>query len=136
VRDRAVAQRVTTQLNARRGPSLFSIDTKLSQKAKVADVERLIEAEIKALAARPPSPAELEKARRRAQARLVLGLQWNRDRSIQLGKFELLFGDARQVNNELGRYLAVTKDDISRVVAKHLGPTRQTIVETLPTEKP
>jgi zinc protease len=136
VREKSVAQRVATKLDARRGPSLFSIDAKLAQAAKVADVQKLIEAEIKTLAARPPSDAELEKARRRAQARLVLGLQWNRDRSIELGKFELIFGDARQVNSELGRYLAVTKDEITRAVAKHLSPTRRTIIETLPSEKP
>ena len=103
---------------------------------KAADVEALIEAEIKALAARGPTASELQKARRMAQARFVLGLQWNRDRAIALGKAELFYGDARRINTELARYFAVSKDDIAAAVTKHLAPARGTIVETYPTAKP
>jgi zinc protease len=132
VRAKPLARSASASLNARRGPSLFSIDVKLSEGAKVGDVEKLIEAEIKALGARGPTDAELQKARRMAQARFVLGLQWNRDRAIALGKAELFYGDARRINTELARYFAVTREDIAAAVSKHLGPTRRTIVETYP----
>jgi zinc protease len=133
VRSRPLARSASASVNARRGPSLFAIDVKLSEGARMGDVEKLIEAEIKALAARGPTEADLQKARRMAQARFVLGLQWNRDRAIELGKAELLYGDARRINTELARYFAVTKEDIASAVSKHLGPTRRTIVETYPT---
>src|SRR5205085_1600447 len=79
----------------RRGPSLFSVNAKLSEGAQIAEVERLIEAEIKALATRGPTDAEVEKAHRRAEAGLLFGLQQNVARARRLGEFELYFGDAR-----------------------------------------
>jgi predicted Zn-dependent peptidase len=45
---------------------------------------------------------------------------------------ELYRGDARLLNGELDRYLAVTKDDVKRVVAKYLGPARRSTVEVKP----
>jgi zinc protease len=132
VRAKPLARRASASLDARRGPSLFAIDVTLSEGARMGDVEKLIEAEIKSLGARGPTDAELQKARRMAQAKFVLGLQWNRDRAIALGKAELFYGDARRLNTELARYFAVTKEDIASAVTKHLGPTRRTIVETYP----
>ena len=100
--------------------------------AKLADVERLIEAEIKALATRGPTDAELARARRRFEAAFLLGLQSNQDRALRLGDHELCFGDARLLLADLPRGLAVTADDIKRAAAQHLGPTRRTLVETTP----
>ena len=68
VRDRALVQRVSAAASARRGPGLFRIDAVLTDGAKVAEVERIIEAEIKSLATRGPSDAEVQKARRRVEA--------------------------------------------------------------------
>jgi zinc protease len=136
VRDKSLAQRVSADLEGRRGPDLFSIDVRLADGAKVGDVEKAVEAEVKNLATRGPSDAEMEKAHRQAQASLVLGLQSNAARASRLSDFELFFGDARQLNAELPRYLAVTKDDVKRVAAQDLGPTRRTIVETYPSSAP
>jgi hypothetical protein len=57
-------------------------------------------------------------------------------RARTLGEFEIFFGDARLINDELPLYLAVTKDDVKRVAAQHLSPTRRTIVETYPSRPP
>jgi zinc protease len=134
VRDKAVAQQVSASTEDRRGPDLFTIDARLTEGAKVGDVEKLLEGELKSLATRGPSDAEMEKARRQVQAEQILSLQSNIARALQLGEYETYFGDARLLNAELPRYLAVTKEDIKRVTAQHLGPTRRSIVETYPTE--
>jgi zinc protease len=134
VRDRALAQGVSAGTGQRRGPDLFQIDATLAAGAKPAEVERLIEAEIQALATRGPSDAELIKARRQVEAGVVFGLQANLSRARRIGEFELYFGDARQLSSELPRYFAVTRDDIKRAAARYLGPTRRTVVETYPTE--
>jgi zinc protease len=136
VRDRSMALEASAMTEDRRGPDLFVIDVKLAQNAKVGDVERLVEGEIKSLATRGPTDAEMEKARRRAQAAFVLGLQSNVARATRLGEYEVFYGDARLINTELDHYFAVTKDDVKRVVAQHLGPTRRTIVETYPADAP
>jgi zinc protease len=135
LRDKALVQEISASAEARRGPDLFTIDAKLADGAKVGDVEKLLEGEIKALATRGPTDAEMEKARRQIQAGLVLSLQSNLARAARLGEYEVYFGDARLLNGELPRYLAVTKEDIKRVTAQHLGPTRRSIVETYPTER-
>jgi zinc protease len=134
VRDRALVQAVSASTEARRGSDLFTIDAKLAHGAKTGDVEKLVESELKALASTGPTDAEMEKARRQIPARLVLSLQSNLARAVRLGEYEVYFGDARLLNGEIPRYLAVTKEEIKRVTAQHLGPTRRSIVETYPTE--
>ena len=134
VRDKEAALSASAGTADRRGPDLFSISVKLAEGRKPADVERLVEDEVKALATRGPSDAEIEKARRQIQTGLLLSLQSNGVRSRRLADHELFFGDATQFNGELARYLAVTRDDVKRVVAQYLGPTRRSIVETYPVE--
>ena len=134
VREKALTQNVSVSTERRRGPDLLAIDAQLSEGVKVGDVERVIEAELKSLGTRPPSDAEMQKAHRRVQASLVLGLQSNFARASRLGEYELFFGDARHLNGEIDKLLAVTKQDVQRVVAAHLGPTRRTIVETYPAD--
>jgi zinc protease len=136
VRERAVAQTVQVRADQRRGPDLFTLAAVVSGGARLADVEKLIEDEIKALATRGPTPAEVAKAHRRREARFVLELQTNLARARRLGECELYHGDARLLAGELPRYLAVTGDDIKRAAAQYLGPTRRTVVETYPTEDP
>jgi zinc protease len=134
VRDRGLAQRVSAGTAARRGPDLFSIDAVLADGARAGDVERIVEAEIKALATRGPTDAEMERARRLVEASLVLGLESNVARARRLGEYELSFGDAGLLAGELPRYFAITRDDVKRAVAQHLGPTRRTLIETVPPE--
>ncbi|APR84886.1 Zinc protease [Minicystis rosea] len=132
VRDKSVAQHVSAGARGRRGIDVFHVDAELADGAKIADVERMIETEIKTLATRGPTDAEVEKARRQVEAGLVLGLQSNLSRARRLGEYEVYWGDANLLAGELPRYFAVGKDDIKRVVDKHLGPTRRTLVETVP----
>jgi zinc protease len=134
VRDKEAALSASANTADRRGPDLFTLSVKLAEGRKPADVEKLVEDEVKALATRGPSDAEIEKARRQFQTGFVLSLQSNGVRSRRLADYELFFGDATQLNGELARYLAVTKEDVKRVVAQYLGPTRRSIVETYPAE--
>jgi zinc protease len=135
VRERGLLTSVSAGTGQRRGPDLFRIEAVLAASAKLPDVERLIEAEIKALATRGPTEAELSRARRRLASGFLLGLASNQDRARRLGEHELCFGDARLLPADLPRVLAVTGDAIMRAAAQHLGPTRRTIVETTPPEE-
>jgi zinc protease len=100
--------------------------------AKVADAQKLVETQLADLARLGPSDDDMKKARTRTQAQLLLGLQSNYARAQRLAEFELYRGDASLLNGELDRYLAVTKDDIKRVVAKYLTPARRSLVEVKP----
>ncbi|WP_438033934.1 insulinase family protein [Sorangium sp. So ce204] len=132
VGNKAVARSVRVAIDGHRGPDLFSIDVRPAEDARVGDVEKLIEGEIRALATAGPSQAELTRARRLLQSAFVAGLADAGARARALGEHELLFGDAAHLNGELARYFAVTREDVQRVARDHLGPTRRTIVETYP----
>ena len=134
VRDKEVALSSSAGTEDRRGPDLFTINVKLADGKKMADVVGLVEAEVKSLSTRGPSDAEIEKARRQIQTGLVLSIQSNGARARKLADYELFSGDATRFNGELAKYLAVTKDDVKRVAAQYLGPTRRSIVETYPAE--
>ncbi|WP_437876300.1 M16 family metallopeptidase [Sorangium sp. So ce513] len=136
VGDKAVARSVRVATGDHRGPDLFSIDVRLVEGARVGDVEKLIEGEIRSLATAGPRPAELTRARRLLQSAFVAGLADPAARARALGEHELLFGDAAHLNGELARYFAVTREDVQRVAREHLGPTRRTIVETYPPATP
>ena len=136
VRDRAIAQNVNVGTDDRRGPDLFSIQTTLAAGATVGDAESEIEGALKSFAKTGPSSEEMTKARRRIEAGFVLGLQSNVSRARKLGEFETFFGDAALLERELARYVAVTPDDVRRVVAEHLGTTKRTVIETTPSVEP
>lgn len=134
VRDKAVADSVTAVLSPlSRGPGSLRIAVNLSGAAKVGDVERLIEAELKRLGAASPSDAELARARRQARSAFVVdGLSTIQSRAERLATFELVHGAALKVNDELARFAAVSAEDVRKAASHYLGPTRRTLVETYP----
>jgi zinc protease len=134
VRDRAVAQRVTAWTRDYVGPDELSVSAVLTEKAKLADVEKLVETELENLAKKPASAAELAKVKRRVRSSFVFGLQTNLSRATRLGEYESYFGDARLLTRELAQYQAVTAEQIQQAVKKYLGPERRQLVEVLPAE--
>ena len=136
VRDRALAQRVMAWTRDYVGPDELAISAVLSEKAKLAEVERLVEAEIEKLASKPAPAAELDKVKRRVRSAFVFGLQTNLSRATRLGEYESYYGDARLLARELGRYQAVTAEQIQQAAKKYLGAQRRQLVEVLPAEAP
>jgi predicted Zn-dependent peptidase len=108
------------------------MSSKVSAKGTVAGVEKEIAAAIAALAKTPPTDDELTKVRHQLTSRFLFGLASNYARAAQLATYELYWGDAGLLNGELDRYLAVTKEDVSRVVAKYLVPDHRSRVEVKP----
>ena len=132
VRDKAVAQEVSAEAEGQRGPDLFVLEAKLASSAKLADVQKLVDAEVARLGREGPTDAEMTKLRNRIRAKFVLGLQTNIARAQRLAEFELYWGDANLVNQELAYYTQVTAADVKRVVAKYLVPERRSRVEVKP----
>jgi len=136
VREGALAQDVNGWTEDHRGPDLIALQVKLAEGARLADVEKVVDAQIEALAKDGPTDAEMTKVRNRVETAFLFGLQSNLDRARQVGQYELFWGDARLLNNEPARYFAVTKDDIARAVSRWLVPARRTLVEARPTGIP
>jgi zinc protease len=114
---------------------MFEIDVKLASGARTDQVQKLLDSQIADVARLGPSDSDMKKLKNRMRARFLLGLQSNFARAQQLAEFELYRGDAALLNAELDRYLAVSKDDIKRVVGTYLTPARRSLVEVKPGEK-
>jgi predicted Zn-dependent peptidase len=132
VRERSLAVEADAQTDGYRGPDTFEIVVKLARGAKVDHVQKLIDSQIADVARLGPSDDEMKKLRARKKAQFLFGLQSNFARAQELAEFELYRGDATLLNSELDKYLAVTKDDIKRVVGKYLTPNRRSVVEVKP----
>jgi predicted Zn-dependent peptidase len=132
VRDRGILQRVGAWTNDHRGPDLFGLFGALSDKGKLVEVERLLEAELQKLRSTPPDEKELERIKARIKNQFVFELQSNRARATRLGEYEVFFGDARTVVRDLTAYLAVTPRDVQRAAAEYLIPERRVAVEVRP----
>jgi predicted Zn-dependent peptidase len=132
VRERSLAIATDAAMSGLRGPDMLAIVVKLASGAKVEQAQKIVDGLLSDLARLGPSNEEMKKLRARVQARFLLGLQSNFARAQKLAELELYRGDATLLNSELDRYLAVTKDDIKRVVRKYLTANRRSIVEVKP----
>jgi predicted Zn-dependent peptidase len=136
IRDRAVAQRVSAWTHDYVGADQLAIMAVLTEKAKLGDVEKLVEQELTKLMTTPVSDAELQKIKTRVRSSFVFGLQTNLSRATKLGEYESYFGDARLLGLELSAYQRVTPAQIQAAVKKYLGPERRQLVEVIPADAP
>jgi zinc protease len=132
VHDKAVAADVDAETEGNRGPDAFEMSSKISGKGTMAGVEKIIADALASLAKTPPTDQEMTKIRNQRASHFLFGLASNYARAAQLATFETYWGDAGLLNTELDRYLAVTKEDVSRVVATYLVPNRRSRVEVKP----
>lgn len=136
VRERSLAVSADAGTSDNRGPDMFEVDVKLASGARIDQVQKLVDSQIADVARLGPSDEDMKKLKNRVRSKLLLGLQSNFSRAQKLAEMELYRGDAGLLNAELDKYLAVTKDDIKRVVGKYLTPARRSLVEVKPGQRP
>jgi zinc protease len=139
IRDKSVATIATASIdefNYLRGPGLFRMEVRLTANATVVDVEKLVDSTLLDLATRPPTPEEMLRARRRLETALANRMAWTRDRAIDLGKYELGFGDAKLLTRAFDRFATVTADDVQKAVAKYLDKSHRSVIESRPVPAP
>jgi predicted Zn-dependent peptidase len=132
VRERSLAVEASADVGHHRGPDMLEVVVKLAGGAKPADALKLVESQIGDVARLGPSDDDMKKLKNRIRARLLFGLSSNFARAQRLAEFELYRGDAALLNQELDKYLAVTKDDVKRVTAKYLTTSQRSLVEVKP----
>jgi predicted Zn-dependent peptidase len=92
-----------------------------------AEVRDAIRAEIERLKTEDVTDAELQMVKTRAKASLVRGLGDNSGLAFQLGTYQALFGDWRELFRAVERIDKVTKADIRRVASEVFVPTNRTV---------
>ncbi len=99
-------------------PGLFIISGRLNEKVTMEQAEKGIDDEIKKLLETKISEEELQKCKNRIESALVFGEMEALNKATNLAISELM-GGAHLINEEAGKFQAVTIDDV-RNVAKEM----------------
>ncbi|MFO0694889.1 MAG: pitrilysin family protein [Polyangiales bacterium] len=132
VKTREICAQIYLGTQDRRGPDIFSFFAVMSAGHEPREARDVLYRQLEDIARNGVTERELEKARNRARASFVFGIESNLSRSQRLGEHELYFGDANRIRGELDRYLAVTRDDIRRVAGQYFHATNRTVLDVMP----
>jgi predicted Zn-dependent peptidase len=115
-------------------PSLFVFFALPSKGHTAREMAGPVHEEIERLKREDVSDEELDSVKTRAKADLIRGLGDNSGLALELGIYQALYGDWRELFRQIARIDAVTKADIRRVAAKTFTEENRTvgIMETMP----
>ena len=100
--------------------------------AATADGERIVYEELERIAGEGVGENELAKAKNSLEADFLRSMQTVNGKASKIGRYEILFGDYREIAKVPARYRAVTADDVKRVAAEYLSPNRRNVVTLVP----
>jgi zinc protease len=100
--------------------------------AGVESAESLFLEEIERVREEPVSEAELAKAKRKLEVRLVEELRTAHSLASRIGRDYVAFGRIRPLEELLGGIRAVSAEDLQRVARTYLDPTKRSIVRVVP----
>ena len=113
-------------------PDLFLFRTVAAPGADLARLETELWDCLERLKKEGVEEAELGRAQKIVKAQTVQGLAKNFFRGLLAGLFQLKTGDARRINDILGFYEAVRRDDLARVAKAYLHEDNRTVVTLKP----
>ena len=110
-------------------PGLFEIWISLREGKKNEDALTLLDQTIASLGVVGPKADELDKAINQIELSFLYSMETAGGKAEQLGFYETVVNDAAGAFGRLDAYRKVTPEDVQRVVAKYLRPSRRTRVE-------
>lgn len=116
-----------------RDPGLFILHSKLSLGAEHAQVESLMDAEIKKIQEDPPEPRELQRVKNQVHAAFSYQRHGAHQLASMLAEFEAA-ADWRFMVRYLEALNRVTEQDVQRVAQKYLQPHNRTVGHFYPGE--
>jgi predicted Zn-dependent peptidase len=116
-------------------PSLFFFFAAPSQGRTAEDMAAPIHEEIEKLKTQDVTDDELQSIKTRAKADLIRGLGNDQGLAFQLGEYQALYGDWRELFRQIDEIEKVTKADIRRVANKTFREENRTVA-TMETEAP
>jgi len=131
VRDQHLAVQVQSfsGFPGRKYPNLWAVLAIPAVGVTNEKVQAAIHAEIARLQTTDVSDEELARWKTRAKAKLVRGLRDNQGIANQLGEYQRLYGDWRELFRTIDRLDKVTKADIRRVADETFQKTNRTVTE-------
>jgi predicted Zn-dependent peptidase len=116
-------------------PSLFFFFAAPTQGHSAEEMAKPIHEEIEKLKTRDVTDEELQSIKTRAKADLIRGLGNDQGLAIQLGEYQALYGDWRELFRQIEEIDKVTKADIRRVANKTFREENRTVAK-IETEEP
>ncbi len=112
---------------------VFGLLAVAKQGIELTKIRTVLDEEIQKVQNNGITDEEFQKVRNQTTKDLVTQAANTQSIAFQIADQYALFHDAKRINTELDRYLAVTKQDIQRVAKKYLVPTsRNVIIYTVP----
>jgi zinc protease len=115
----AEAQAFTYDLS--KGSDLLVVDVTARPETSVETLERAVHAELDRLVTEGVTQREVDRAITLIETELIVALQSAGERADRLSMFATYFGDPRLVNQQAGRYRAVTAARVNVFVRERLG---------------
>lgn len=113
-------------------PGLGLVAAIASAKTKAEDLEASLDAEIKAIQDELISEEEFEKLRNQIENQIVSSNSSVAGIAENLAENYMYFGKTELINEQMKRYMSVTREDIQRVAKKYLTPENRIILYYLP----
>ncbi|MBA3453336.1 MAG: insulinase family protein [Deltaproteobacteria bacterium] len=126
--EREAASSVDAQLTPFRDPSLLRLAVTAARGHTADEILGVIDEELALMAEKPPTTAEVEKAKAIAETDFWTSLVDVDGKAEALGHYEAALGDFRKVNSLAERLAQVTAEDVARVVRTYLTANRRTVV--------
>lgn len=98
----------------------------------ILDVEKSIDAQIEMVQNELISDVEFQKLKNQTENDFISSNSRIAGIAESLANYKMYFGDTNLINNELDRYLAVTKEDIQRVAKEYYNTNNRVVLHYLP----
>ena len=134
VKEKEILTQLSVGTDDRRGPDLFSFFGMMATGHEPAEARTAIYEALERVAREGVTERELQKAMNRLSASFVFGLQSNLSRATQLAEYELYWGNAELIRQELANYAEVSLDDVKRVAGQYFAATNRTVLDVMPVE--
>jgi len=132
VRELGIAVYVYSSFPWRLDPDLFFLAAKIKPGHTTTEAEEAIYIALDSIGTHGVTVGELDKAKNMLEADFVRSMETVNGKAGKIGRYEVLFGDYREILNVPGRYRGVTSDDIKRVVQEYLTPKGRNVVTLIP----
>lgn len=124
VLDARVATEVGADDDAKEIAGLFTVEATAAEGKTLAEVSRVLDAEIERVRSEPPSATELARVLAKYEKSTLLALTSPLSRAITLATGFVQRGDPADYRRDYARHVAVTADDVRRVARSYLTPTK------------
>jgi predicted Zn-dependent peptidase len=132
VRESEAAISVRSSFPWRIDPYLFEFNIKMKPGHEPAEAEEAVYAELADIMENGVLEEEVARAKNGLEADFVRSMQTVNGRASKIGRYEILFGDYREIMNVPGRYRAVTGEEIREAAKKYFARGNRTVVTLVP----